>query len=100
MPSPELELPQMARHGVDVLPPLIAGGGVITRGGVSERAKERAFNSKTVDGTQLVPAHGLREHGFRVNRGVKGGRIVPREEASLQPGDRIPELAGDEVWLT
>src|SRR5262249_22794304 len=99
MPSPELELPQMVSHGVHVLPPHIVRG-VITRGGVSEGSIESAFNSKTVGGTNLVPAHGLREQGVRVNRGVKGGRIVPREEASLQPGDRIAKVEADEVWLT
>src|SRR5262245_60856814 len=100
MPGPELEFAKMASHAVHPLLPLVVGGGVITRSGVSEAAVEFAFNPIRLGSTQLVPPQGLGQQGFRSNRGIKGLCIVACQEASLQLGDPIPELAGDEVRLT
>src|SRR5262245_21047282 len=100
MLGPELELAKMASHAVHALLPLVAGGGVITRSGVSEAAVELAFHPIGLGGTQLVPPQRLGEQGFRSNRGIKGLCIVACQEASLQLGDPIPELAGEEVRWT
>src|SRR5262245_64938985 len=100
MPGPELEFAKMASHAVHPLLPLVVGGGVITRSGVSEAAVELAFNPIRLGRTQLVSPQGLREQDFRSNRGIKGLCIVACQEASLQLGDPIPEIKGDEVRLT
>ena len=98
MPGPELEFAQVTGHGVDVLPPVVAGG-CVTCGRVREAAIELAFGPKGLAGTHLAPAAGFRDQAFRPNRSVNGRRIVPGQEASLQLGDPIPELAGDKMWL-